>query len=393
MFRWRACRVGSLLLKLFLLCVLAFGAWYLYDFLIPPLGFSGWESDRGGFILRTVLVVLGCAALFWAGIILVYLFCGQLGIRWRVLGILFSWIPPVNLILLCIIITTADREYRTERQKYRLDVSRAALRVCATKYPILLVHGVFFRDSRLFNYWGRIPAELERHGARVFYGNHNSASSIEDSAAQLGARIAGICAETGCGKVNVIAHSKGGLDVRYLLSDPEQRARVASLTTVNTPHRGCKFADDLFEKVPKARQERIARMYNAIAAKVGDEKPDFLAATWDLTARRVRELTDRLPVPEGVFCQSVGSVQRRATAGRFPLNLTHHFVHRFDGENDGLVGVDSCAFGERCTILRPTGRRGISHADVIDLNRENIPGFDVREFYVQLVSDLKKREL
>jgi triacylglycerol lipase len=35
--------------------------------------------------------------------------------------------------------------------------------------------------------------------------------------------------------------------------------------------------------------------------------------------------------------------------------------------------------------------RGISHADMIDLNRENISGFDVREFYVQLVADLKRR--
>ena len=28
---------------------------------------------------------------------------------------------------------------------------------------------------------------------------------------------------------------------------------------------------------------------------------------------------------------------------------------------------------------------------MIDLNRENIPGFDVREFYVELVADLKQR--
>ena len=36
-------------------------------------------------------------------------------------------------------------------------------------------------------------------------------------------------------------------------------------------------------------------------------------------------------------------------------------------------------------------RRGISHGDMIDLNRENIPGFDVREWYVQLVQQLKQK--
>ena len=42
-------------------------------------------------------------------------------------------------------------------------------------------------------------------------------------------------------------------------------------------------------------------------------------------------------------------------------------------------------------LVNTESNRGISHGDMIDLNRENIKGFDVREFYVQLVSDLKKR--
>ena len=37
------------------------------------------------------------------------------------------------------------------------------------------------------------------------------------------------------------------------------------------------------------------------------------------------------------------------------------------------------------------GKRGVSHGDMIDLNRENIPGFDVREFYVNLVAELKQK--
>lgn len=123
---------------------------------------------------------------------------------------------------------------------------RCGERVCATKYPILLVHGVFFRDFKYLNYWGRIPKELEKNGARIYYGNHNSASSVAESAKQLKARILEITKESGCEKVNIIAHSKGGLDVRYMLSDGEAAERVASLTTINTPHRGCRFADYLF---------------------------------------------------------------------------------------------------------------------------------------------------
>ena len=65
----------------------------------------------------------------------------------------------------------------------------------------------------------------------------------------------------------------------------------------------------------------------------------------------------------------------------------------FDGPNDGLVSERSFHWGGEYRLLTAKGRRGISHGDVIDLNRENIPGFDVREFYVSLLSDLKKKGL
>ena len=79
--------------------------------------------------------------------------------------------------------------------------------------------------------------------------------------------------------------------------------------------------------------------------------------------------------------------------GQFPLNLSYRYVKNFDGENDGLVGESSFAWGEKYTLLRSKGTRGISHGDVIDLNRENIRDFDVRAFYTELVSDLRHRGL
>ena len=42
-------------------------------------------------------------------------------------------------------------------------------------------------------------------------------------------------------------------------------------------------------------------------------------------------------------------------------------------------------------MINHSGKRGISHGDMIDLFRENIDGFDVREFYVDLVKDLKNK--
>jgi triacylglycerol lipase len=53
--------------------------------------------------------------------------------------------------------------------------------------------------------------------------------------------------------------------------------------------------------------------------------------------------------------------------------------------------VEAARWGSAFTLLEPPENRGISHGDMIDLNRENIDGFDVREFYVGLVASLKER--
>ena len=387
--RLKCCKAGSILLKIFLVLVCVFGALYLYDFLKPPLGFSQWHTNRTLFIIGAVAVILLCSWGFWAGILLAYICCNQLRLKKRVLGIVLAWVPIANIVMLLDIIRTADEEYRFEKAKYALNAARKNEKLCATKYPLLLVHGVFFRDFKLINYWGRIPKELTENGAVIYYGDHNSASSVAKSAEELRVRIHKIIEETGCERVNIIAHSKGGLDVRYLLSDPAEARLVASVTTINTPHRGCKFADYLFEKTSDKFKNMLAKAYNAAAAKLGDTDPDFLEAVSDLTHEKCVERNTLLTDPENVLCQSVGSVQKKPSYGRFPLNLTYRFVKYFDGENDGLVGVDSFEWGSRYQLLMPQGRRGISHGDMVDLNRENIKGFDVREFYVQLVAELK----
>ena len=72
------------------------------------------------------------------------------------------------------------------------------------------------------------------------------------------------------------------------------------------------------------------------------------------------------------------------------MNLTYRLVKYFDGENDGLVSVESMKWGKHFTLIQTEGK-GVSHADVIDLDRKNKDGFDVREFYLRLVQDLKDR--
>lgn len=357
--------------------------------LVHVIDARAWTWKNWVLYILTAVTVL--AVTFWVGIIRIYVSSRQLGIKWRVIGILCGWIPVVHLIVLGKLISLASGETVLENEKIIKDKVRQADRVCATRYPILMVHGVFFRDFRYLNYWGRIPAALEANGATIFYGNHQSAASVADSGREIADRIQQILKETGCGKVNIIAHSKGGLDSRYAISKLGMAPYVASLTTINTPHRGCEFADYLLGKIPEKQQQTVANAYNSALKKLGDTNPDFIAAVTDLTASACENLNRELPDPQGVYIQSTGSCMKKPSGGRFPLNTTNAFVKQFDGENDGLVGYDSFKWGSNFIYLKPQGRRGISHGDVIDLNRENIDTFDVREFYVDLVSDLKRR--
>ena len=391
--RLRIANRGSRLLKIFLasmVVVLGFnipamtGAFASEG--IPAVGDAGWRW--AGHILLVVLIE---AAVFWSGILRIYLTANQLGMKYRLIGIFCGWIPIVNIICLGILLRITDKEIKVENDKIILNESRASQKICETKYPILMVHGVFFRDFRFFNYWGRIPGELETNGAKVFYGNQQSAASVESSGRELAERIRKVCEETGSEKVNIIAHSKGGLDCRMAIAKYGAGPYVASLTTINTPHRGCEFADYLLSKIGQSHQQRVAKMYEAALRRMGDPDPDFIAAVTDLTHSACEKLNAEMPDPEGIFCQSFGSKLNRPGSGRFPLNFSTLLVGHFDGPNDGLVGEKSFSWGSEYQFLTTTGKRGISHGDVIDLNRENIDGFDVREFFVGIVSDLKNR--
>ena len=386
---------GCELLRLFLITATINVVWML---LWLPAAIRMAKSD--GFfsgillviwIIDVIPMVVLEAILFWNGMIRVYLTSVQLGLKHRILATLCGWIPFLNIWYLTKIIRIASDEVEFETEKWELDEVRAENEVCKTKYPILLVHGVFFRDFRYLNYWGRIPKELKRNGAAVYYGQQQSAASVEDSGRELAARIRAILDETGCEKVNIIAHSKGGLDSRAAIAHAGCAPYVATLTTINTPHRGCIYAEYLLNKVPEAARQKVAAAYNATLKRLGDENPDFRAAVTDLTESACLARNETTPDMPGVLYESVMSYCRKARHGKFPLNATYPVVKHFDGKNDGLVSVDSAKWGTRFTLLEPVGKRGISHGDVVDLNRENIPGFDVREFYVNLAADLKNR--
>lgn len=369
---------------------------FTYSFILNVIAFILWHTiftiTTGNIITFSVITLILGAIVAFNGIVRMFVTSKQLGISQRVLIVLLWWCPIVNIFITSKACKTVYSEYILETDKIELNNIRKENEICKTRYPILMVHGVFFRDLKFFNYWGRVPAELIRNGAEIYYGEQRSAASVENCGHELKARIEDIVRTTGCEKVNIIAHSKGGLDSRFAISCLGMDKYVASLTTVNTPHHGCEYADFILEHAPFGFKDFLAKRYNSALKKFGEPDSDFISAVTDLTAKNCRNLNNIAPDSPNVYYQSVGSKMKKSTSAGFPLNMSYHIVKLFSKlDNDGLVDIDSMKWGQRHIFFEPETKRGLSHGDMIDLMREDIKGFDIREEFVKIAADLKNR--
>lgn len=355
----------------------------LYPGLMDRLG------DSRVLWINGIYAVVMLFILLWNGILRMFLTSKRLRLRTRILMLLAMWIPAVNLLVLLHAMRLVHEEYDFECYKESVRRVRAESDLCSTKYPLLLVHGVGFRDLRYFNYWGRIPRELARYGASVYYGNQEAFATVAWNAGDIRKKIEQIVEETDCGKVNIIAHSKGGLDSRFAISKLGAAPMVASLTTINTPHRGCRFVDYAC-RLPEGLYRTIARGFDYWFGRFGDSHPDFYTATHQFSTESSRVFNEDVPDMPGIYYQSYTSLMKDFLSDPL-LWFPYLLIQAVDGANDGLVTPESAMWGDFRGIVTNQKHRGISHGDMIDLKREDYRGFDVVEFYVKLVEELKNR--
>lgn len=314
--------------------------------------------------------------------------CRRLGIIKRLIICLTLWIPPVNIFFTYYMCRVAKDEYALETFRAFSNECRKESYTCATKYPIIMVHGIGFRDLKYFNYWGRMPKVLSCNGASVYYGHQKAWGTIEENAALMKENIEHILTETGAKKVNIIAHSKGGLDSRYMITKLGMADKVASLTTVSTPHHGSRLIDFL-NRLPDGIYRLIAHMLDKSFQMVGDENPDCYHSSKQLAPAFCSEFNSQVPDCKGIYYQSYTSVMRNMFSDSL-LSIPYLLMCFLDtSDNDGLVSVDSAKWGTFKGVFQNKKRRGISHGDMIDLKREDYNGFDVIEEYIKIVEELK----
>ena len=231
----------------------------------------------------------------------------------------------------------------------------------------------FLVPQHLFgiDYFRGIKAHVESAGHGVLLPVVPPTATCEVRAHALADAIAHAYPD---GPIHVIAHSMGGLDTRTLiarnhhgLADP---GRIASLTTVSTPHRGSPVADLLAGPTPQGPRRLV---YEAVRQAIG-----LLGVDTGALANLTTEAASRVPDaaathPHIRYRSYFASGRSSGPPTCVALAPTHHYIHTVTGQsNDGVVALESARYGEFQTSFWPC-----DHVDMIghNLDTADLGGF------------------
>ena len=218
-----------------------------------------------------------------------------------------------------------------------------------TRYPIVLVHGLFGFDSLgPVEYWYGIPAALRSGGAKVYITQESAANSSEVRGEQLLSELRRLKAAYGMSKFNLIGHSHGGQTVRYVAAVAPDL--VASVTTVGTPHLGSPVADSLQRDLGSIGLTGVvASIANAFATfesfLSGQPRlpQDSLAALTSLNSAGAASFNSRFPA--GKPTTSCGQGAAVANGVRYYSLGGTSVLTNFLDPSDALLGLTSLYFG------------------------------------------------
>lgn len=228
-----------------------------------------------------------------------------------------------------------------------------------TRYPVVLVHGMFGFDSIVgVDYWYGIAEDLRKNGADVYTTQVPALDSTIARGEALLPQVEAIAAVHG--KVNLIGHSHGGPTARYIAK--VRPDLVASVTSVGSPHTGSPVADLIYNSPAEGLAVTLGNALGTLidALSGGGYNQDVRSSLQSLTTQGSAEFNNFAPA--GMPASACGEGAHSANGIRFyswggtgvltnALDLsdallgTTRLAFGF-GKNDGLVGRCSNHFGQ-----------------------------------------------
>lgn len=251
------------------------------------------------------------------------------------------------------------------------------------KNPIILVHGLGARSTYgPFEYFYGIPKLLREAKNKIFIANLTAWQTIENRAGQLKEQIeeaikTGVLPE---GKYNLIGHSMGGLDIRYMTSQLNFADKVASITTIGTPNRGSSVGDLATGLLPTSAFDAAAFIMKSFDSNMGALKQ----ITREYCLGKFSEDTPNHP--DVAYFSATTAIPTPVMMNSLPIFwISHRLLAKYEGDNDGFVSVESAKWGDHiCTYP------GDHYAQIGQfLGRSR--GTDYIKFYREIFGHLKKQ--
>ena len=254
------------------------------------------------------------------------------------------------------------------------------------RHPVVLMHGFGFLGSlRRGGHLHQEALNLRLHGVLAYAPNVAPYNRVLTRVELWSSRLEAVLAESGAEKLNLIAQSMGGLDARYMISRMGFHERVASLTTVSSPHRGSGIANFILDRSEWVRI-RLSDIMNWMGNTAMHEVPaDFLTAVAELTPEYVcEEFNPNVPDHPDVRYYSFAGQAGKGTG--VPINpglqILNRILYPREGPNDGFVSVESAKWGQYL------GSIGADHAAQVGIKFLGNKEFNSNQFYTMVVHRL-----
>jgi triacylglycerol lipase len=107
--------------------------------------------------------------------------------------------------------------------------------------PVLLIHG-YASTASVWNEWKAMLGNEGINSSAITFDEDDRCGDSQSHARELEGIVEKFKRENGADKINIVAHSKGGLDARAYLANNLSNDDVANLIMVGTPNRGSPLA-------------------------------------------------------------------------------------------------------------------------------------------------------
>lgn len=275
-------------------------------------------------------------------------------------------------------------------------------------YPIVLSHGMFgwgVGDTSsligIFKYWGGMDDYLRSKGAVVYAPGKSALQSNAYRAQELKDKINTFMAAGGYSKVHIIGHSQGGLDSRFMVTNLAMSGKVASITSLNSPHYGSPIADIVLGVVPSWLLPYVSSTINGLVKIVwGGSQNNLTASLSSLTTTNAASFNSTTPNAAGVKYFSYGSkvtlpdlVQHPLMGFLVPVTGIGGMAKGQGLENDGLVPLSSQKWGTwKGSPSYSFWVTGLDHLEVSNTLSLGEKWFDVRSFWLSMAQNAKSNQ-